>query len=134
MLLIMSELGLNELFTIAQASPVLDQVEAELTNSGKEMQARALHKLQADAGVQIDREMSGFDENEPAVAPGPETARLNAAYEPVTVSRLDLLGQVQESLSTKGLKDSVGELIQELNLTDIPLSPVTKPPEQTPEI
>lgn len=85
----MELLNLDELFIITEATPALEQVETALRQSGNAETADRLNKLMQDAGVQIDREMNGFDENEPAS--GPQRAVLNAAYEPVTSARLSVL-------------------------------------------
>ena len=76
----------NALFQLAEAAPVLDKTEAALRLCGNKDAADALLKLQQDVGVTIDREFNGYDPAAPA--PGPETARLNAAYKPVTPERL----------------------------------------------
>lgn len=126
----MAILDLEQLFTIAENSIFLDSVEKALRDQGHNTEANALNKLQQDVGVAIEREMNGYDENQPA--PGPETARLNAAYEPVTFERLDILTQTHQLLSGGVLKNKTVNLIEKLS---IPLAPpVIAPNNKTPKI
>ncbi len=83
-----AEASLASLYAIAEAGPMLDKTEQSLRASGNIEQADALVKLQQDVGIAIDRAISG-----PAPRPeaGPQTSRLEAAYEPVTQERLQLL-------------------------------------------
>lgn len=108
----MELLNLDELFIIAEATPVLEQAEAALRQSGNAETANRLNKLMQDAGVQIDREMNGYDENEPA--PGPQTAALNAAYDPVTPARLSVLRDAAASLSGHDMLESLNGVMQSL--------------------
>ena len=71
-----------DLMPLLMASPDLDTVEADLRASGHIAQADDLLKLQQDAGVQ----MSGEPLDQPA--PGPESAKLQKNFEPVTTARL----------------------------------------------
>jgi len=91
---------------------LLDSAEGALRTMGEENAADAIVKLQQDVGVQIDRQMNGFDENEPA--PGPETARLNAAYEPVTDVRLGILQKVCQKLPQGDVKNNMELLVKNL--------------------
>ena len=84
----MSQLDLNTLFQIAEASDLFDRVEAQMRAAGHTSVADEIVKLQQDAGLEINREMTGPDE-EPA--PGPETAALRAAYRPTSPERLKAL-------------------------------------------
>lgn len=109
----MELLKLDNLFIIAEATPFLEQAEAELYQSGNAETARNLNKLMQDTGVQIDREMNGFDENEPA--PGPQTAALNASYEPVTPRRLYVLLDAAARLGPHALcADPLNDLARSL--------------------
>jgi hypothetical protein len=71
----MSTYSLDDLFVLAEETPFLEKLGQD-----------GMDKLLQDVGVQIDREMTGYDPSDPA--PGPETARLNAEYEPVTPERV----------------------------------------------
>lgn len=119
----MPALDLDQLFALAEASPALDEAEAALRAQGLTTEADALLKLQEDTGVAIDREMNGYDPAEPA--PGPESARLNAAYLPVTAERLDTLRQARQKLPEGTAKTNVTSLMTALNM-DIRTFPVPK--------
>jgi hypothetical protein len=79
----MTELSLDDLFKVAEAAPLLEEAEASLRGQGQEKRARSLSKLQQDAGVMIARRM---DPDYDPMA-GPETARLEEAFSPVTTAR-----------------------------------------------
>lgn len=78
--------SLDKLFLIAEQGPLLDEVEGYLRAKGRNTVADSLLKLQQDAGVAIDRAMTGYDPAQPA--PGRETAQLNADYSEVSFPRL----------------------------------------------
>lgn len=127
----MTLLNLDQLFEIAMAAPALDLVEDELRQSTHENEANALHKLQEDSGVQIDRIMTGSDGSEPA--PGPETARLNKSFEPVTIERVNTLQQARDKISDSELKASIATLIEDLGIEDTnPDATPVVDPENTP--
>lgn len=125
----MKPLNLDELFIIAEATPVLEQVEAALRQSGSAETADRLNKLMQDTGVKIDREMRGFEENE--LAPGPQTAALNAAYEPVNSGRLSVLLDAAALLAGHDALESLNGVMQSLPVpvsssnTDSPSAPPT---------
>ncbi len=127
----MKEPDLDQLFAIVEASPLLDGVENELHKLGRADEAGVLCKLQQDAGVQIDREFSSYDENEPA--PGPETARLNAAFEPVTAARLNILKQICQKLPDSDLKNGMTDLMDRLGM-EATVPPTVKPGSKKPGI
>ena len=107
----MTRATMDQLFALAAASPLLDEAEQELRQRGQDKLADNLVKLQQDAGLQLEREMNGYDEGTPA--PGPQTAALNAAYQPVTYARLDMLRQVHDHLSPGDLKSGLSDLLRE---------------------
>ncbi len=107
----MQPLDLNALFSIAEAGPLLDSVEEKLRLGGKFTAADQLLKLQQDAGLGIDREMGQWVDGD--VAPGLETARLRAAYEPVTLDRVSLLHEIKGFLEPAEAS-SVAQLIEKL--------------------
>ena len=86
--------SLDDLFTLAEETPFFEKLQHDLTikwgsNTAYEWaKQRSLGKLLQDTGVQIDREMSGGDPTVPLSA-GPETARLNAEFRPVTPARVE---------------------------------------------
>ncbi|MDP2204722.1 MAG: hypothetical protein Q8K65_00265 [Alphaproteobacteria bacterium] len=102
---------LDRLWVIAESAPFLDSVEKALRQDAKAALADQLNKLQQDAGLAIDREMGGWRDGD--VAPGPETAALRAAYEPVTAERLGLLRQISPHLEA-GQKKQMAALIDKL--------------------
>lgn len=85
------ELDLDRLFLIAESDPLLSEAESALRQMGQSGVADALIKLQQDVGIEIDREMGGVSADEPP--PGPQTALLANAYEPVSQQRLTLVLQ-----------------------------------------
>ena len=117
----MAELGLVALFAIAEAGPVLDKVSAAVSAP----LAARLGKLQEDVGLEIDNEMTGA----PLTGPGegPDSARLRAAYEPVTAQRLSVFGECLAALPAGDLKESVAGIIKQL-----PASGVTAPAASAP--
>lgn len=102
---------LDRLWVIAESAPFLDGVENALRRDAKDALADQLNKLQQDAGLAIDREMGGWHDGD--VAPGPATAALRAAYEPVTTARLGLLRQISPHLEA-GQQKQMAELIGKL--------------------
>ena len=106
-------LSVDQLYPLLESSPLLDRVEAALIAAGKLMSAQKLNKLQQDAGVQVDRAFTGAEPGDPA--PGPQSAKLNAAYEPVTADRLN--GTLRDSymmLNDGGVKQELGALLPKL--------------------
>jgi hypothetical protein len=122
-------LELDELFLIAEAGPVLDGMETVLRDAGLNREADALMKLQQDTGVQIDREMNGFDPNE--AAPGPASAALSAAFEPVTRQRLaEVLTDVYRTTAKGQMDQRFTELMRAFHLSGNPSeSRSTAPPK-----
>src|SRR4051812_48115446 len=108
----MSLSSLDDLFVLAQETPFLEKLHKSLRQEGnfgnqlthQWLTQRQLPRLLQDAGVQIDREMIGYDPAEPA--PGPETARLNAEYTPVDQKRVrQVLQSAYEALNVSRMKD-----------------------------
>jgi hypothetical protein len=95
------------LYMIAAMNETLDQAVAALNDVGRGDLAASLLKLQQDAGVEI---IIGGVNDEPA--PGPATAALRAAYEPLSVSRLDILRAAHDLVSAPGLKNELAALIE----------------------
>ena len=116
----MTTLNLDQLFVIAEASPLLEQVQEDLRQSGYESDAKDMVKFQQDAGVQINREMFGYDENEPS--PGAKTAQLDAAYEPVTIKRLEAFKRVQDKIPAGDTANHFAALLQTLDAAAPPQS------------
>ena len=104
----MPQLDLDALFVIAEAGPLLDKVAAEVPQA----LAQRLSKLQEDTGLEIDHEMTGA----PLTGPGegPESARLRAAYEPVTAERLQVLSECFKALAPGELKTGIAGLAAQL--------------------
>ena len=117
----MTTVDLDRLFTIAENSLLLDQVEGELRHLGHEAEAGLLVKIQQDVGVQIDREMGGVsagisDGSQPA--PGLASAELNADFQPVTMGRLSVFMQMHEKFPAGELKENLAAFMQTLDLKD----------------
>lgn len=107
-----SLLSLDQLFAIAEAAPVLDKAEAELRAKGKGDVADRLVKWQQDAGLAVDNEFNGTL-SEPA--PGPATAALIKAYEPVTNTRSTaVLNDVYTGLDKGETQNNVLGVLREL--------------------
>lgn len=113
----MAELELDAMFAIAESSPVLDKVAAAVP----EGVAQRLGKLQEDIGLEIDHEMTGA----PLTGPGdgPESARLRAAYEPVTRERLGVFAECFAALPSGDLKDSVTAIMKKLPMPESGTAP-----------
>ena len=115
----MPVLDLDRLFLLAHAAPLFEDIERELLPHRLEI--TYLHKLQEDAGVQIDREVNGSDPDAPA--PGRQSAALVRGFTPVTDARLGILAQAHDILSAKFDKKGIAnplpaqlaELMQKLN-------------------
>lgn len=108
----MSELSLDKLFVIAEASPVLDKVEAQLRAEGKDAAADALVKLQQDAGLEIDNEMTGSFSQTPS---GPQTAKLMMEYQAVTYDRVvAVLSDSYAGLANADDKKMIMDVIHDL--------------------
>ena len=123
----MTTLTLDQLFIIAEASPLLEQVQDGLRQSGYEGDAKDMVKFQQDAGVQINREMFGYDENEPSS--GAKTAQLDAAYEPVTIKRLEGFKRIQGKIPAGETANHFAALIQTLDAAAPPRSDVNAKPK-----
>ena len=96
----MTELNLNQLFDVAQATDLLDAVEHALRQTNHNQVADELVKLQQDCGIAIDQEINGTTE----IAAGPESAKLIAAYVPPTIERIsDLSRHLEEKLTNPPL-------------------------------
>lgn len=113
------KIDLDILFLLAENEPLWSEIEGELRATGLDERANFLLKLQQDAGLEIEWEMNGKDE----VAPGPETARLWAAYEPLSLARLNILHQLVNDISDSSLRGellSVTQKIPVLSVSSIP--------------
>lgn len=95
----MPDLSLEELLSIlvsAEPDGAFDQAEKALREKSRDDLADALVKLQQDAGLEQD---PTFDPNDLANPPGPTTALLWEAYEPLTLERaLGLMREVDAAL------------------------------------
>jgi hypothetical protein len=83
-----------------------------LRASGNKQGADALVKLQQDAGLEIDNEMTGSFSETPS---GPQTAALMMEYQPVTQNRVvaalsDAYAGVTEDADKKALSDLIRSL------------------------
>ncbi|HYD18844.1 MAG TPA: hypothetical protein VEF76_10235 [Patescibacteria group bacterium] len=102
---------LDTLFLLADKAPLFDRVESALRGEGNHKLADAIVKLQQDAGLELDNEMTGsFDEP----APGPQTALLRAAYEPVTLVRLSLLNDAFAVVREQDIREDLCEVLRKL--------------------
>ncbi len=102
---------LDTLFVLADAGPLLDRVDNALRRVGNDKLADALMKLQQDAGLEFDNEMTGSF-SEPA--PGPQSALLRAAYEPVTPARLNILNDAFHAIREQDIREDICEVIRKL--------------------
>ncbi len=102
---------IDTLFTIADAGPLLDRADNALRRVGNDKLADALMKLQQDAGLELDNEMTGSF-SEPA--PGPQSALLRAAYEPVTTARLNVLNDAFHAIREQDIREDICEVIRKL--------------------
>jgi hypothetical protein len=111
-----TELNLDVLFAIAEAGPVLDKVEQSLRAGGKDKLADQIVKLQQDVGLEIAHEMTGA----PLTGPGegPESARLRAAYEPVTAARLRVLPECLGQLPAGDVKTALAGIVKQLSVPE----------------
>ncbi|MDE1152472.1 MAG: hypothetical protein PW788_08040 [Micavibrio sp.] len=110
-------LDLDALFVISEHGPDLDRAEAQLRTAGNPSLADKLFKLQQDVGLEIDNEMTGSF-GEPA--PGPASAALRAAYEPLTPARLAVLQESHAALNDAALKATLAGIIAKLPAAQAP--------------
>jgi len=106
------------LIAITEQSPLLDSVEQNLRTAGQALQADTLVKLQQDVGLELD---PMFDPEEPTTPPGPISASLQAAYQPVTVERLAQLHPLLALITDATLKAEFKTFVQ----TIAPTPPAT---------
>lgn len=102
---------LDTLFAIADAGPLLDRVDNALRRVGHDALADQLCKLQQDAGLELDNQMTGSF-SEPA--PGPRSAALRAAYEPITPARLSLLNDAFHAVREQDIREDMCDVIRKL--------------------
>lgn len=102
---------LDTLFVIADAGPLLDCADNALRRVGSDKLADALMKLQQDAGLELDNEMTGSFSEPP---PGPQFARLRAAYEPVTTARLNILNDAFHAIREQDIREDLCDLIRKM--------------------
>ncbi len=114
------DLDQTYLYMIAAESDMLDRVASSLRQAGEDDLAKVLDKFQQDVGVEI---VPGDDP-----APGPETASLRAAYEPVPLQRLDILREVHDLIQDVALKGELESLIALMPTGQQPCSQVKMKP------
>ncbi len=85
---------------LAQASPLLDDIEANLRQSGQDGLAQQLVKIQQDAALEFEWSICGKED----VPPGPQTARLWEEYKEVTAVRLAVFQNITAALGDGNLK------------------------------
>jgi hypothetical protein len=107
----MAILDLDTLFLIAEHGPAFDRAETALRGAGKGALADKLVKLQQDAGLEIDHEMTGAFDEPPA---GPASAALRDTYEKVTPQRLAVVAEAQAVLPSGPDKDALAALSAKL--------------------
>lgn len=112
----MSNLSLDDLFVLAEASCALDRVEKDLRDRHRTGQANVLHKLQQDAGVAIAREMDpGYDPKA-----GQETAKLDRAFAPVTRGRVEVVLQEAFALAGAETRPELSALMSKMKVEPLP--------------
>jgi hypothetical protein len=99
------------LYMIAAADATLERTAKALKDMGHIDLAASLLKLQQDVGVEI----MGGRGDEPS--PGPGTAVLRNAYEPLNASRLDILRIAHDLAAWPDLKSELANLIKSLPQT-----------------
>lgn len=113
----MTQATMEQLFPILEAGEpggLLDQAESALRSAGQEPLADAYLKLQQDAGLELNPE---FDPDDRSNAPGPLSAALYAAYEPVTTERLQsVMTNVHQALPAGDLKNEFKQFMDGLGL------------------
>ncbi len=99
-------LSMDQLMPLTEASQLFDKVEEELRRSGKTAIADDLLKLQQDAGIELEKAFGIYDP-----AAGEQTAKLDAAYKEVTLTRVSsILQDAHSALGAGGLKEELGRL------------------------
>ena len=104
----MPQLDLDSMFVVAEAGPLLDKV-AEAVPADV---SKRLMKLQQDIGLEIDHEITGAPLSGPGE--GPESAALLAAYQPVTLARLNVFHECVAELPAGELRNQVAEIASKL--------------------
>lgn len=98
----MSGLEIHELTDIviaAEPGGIFEHADAALQLVGRTDLATNLMKLQQDAGLEMDPAFNPDDQSNP---PGPQTAALWAAYQPVTRARYEgIFAAVNAALKPK---------------------------------
>ena len=102
---------LDTLYVLAQAGLLLDRADNALRRVGNDKLADGLMKLQQDVGLEFDNEMTGIFSEPP---PGPQFARLRAAYEPVTTGRLNILNDAFHAIREQDIREDLCELIRKM--------------------
>ncbi len=102
---------LDTLFAIADAGPLLDRVDNALRRVGNDDLADKLCKLQQDAGLELDNEMTGSFSEPP---PGPRSAELRAAYQPVTPARISLLNDAFHAVRDQDIREDLCDVIRKI--------------------
>lgn len=102
---------LDTLFALADAGPLFDRVDNALRRVGNDALADKLFKLQQDAGLELDNELTGSF-SEPAS--GPRSAELRAAYQPVTPARISLLNDAFHAVREQDIREDLCDVIRKL--------------------
>ena len=99
---------------LTEASPLLDLVESKLRKRKKEDQANELLKLQQDAGIKVAKLFGYYDPSA-----GPDTAKLDKAYEEITTERFNtVLQNAHAALPEGNLKIALLKLNNDLLLPE----------------
>jgi hypothetical protein len=123
-------LTLDQLFPFADASPDLDRLETVLRQTGHAPLADTLCKFQQDVGVAIDREINGYDAEEPAA--GPLSAALDARFSPPTVERVEKLFESAQHFPDTAEKNMFIDLLNKVRACQPPAAaPAAKGPQHT---
>lgn len=102
---------LDTLFALADAGPLFDRVDNALRRVGNDALADKLFKLQQDAGLELDNELTGSFSEPPT---GPRSAELRAAYQPVTEARISLLNDAFHAVREQDIREDLCDVIRKL--------------------
>ena len=137
----MTPCSLDDLFILAEATPFLEALDKSIREKETGRLPRqwatqdSIEKLLQDTGVQIDREMNGYDANEQA--PGPQSACLNAAYQPVDQERINSVLKNAYACLDDGEKSQARQKLSEIMSAlhvSLPLQPTTAKPAHKPNM
>lgn len=114
-----------DLLTTEEPVLLMDSVETALRADGKQADADALLRLQADVGMYLRCD-------DPANATGPLVAPFAAQYKPVTPQRLNaVLRDCADALPAGELKNSFSALVQTL-IVPLPSAQTSRKPGPRP--